>query len=240
MDLIRSNFVDMVAQALKSNGGFVWACKNYDGDVQSDIVAQGILNWILEKYSVVFFLKIGYGSLGLMSSVLVCPDGKTIEAEAAHGTVTRHYREHQKVNILWKESLKKKIDFIRANQQVQIQLQVFLHGHVVLNIVVNLMAMKNFNGNSNFLNFFSNSLHWFLVGVNYLKKLVLIPSIQRRWPKILLLVSTDWKSTKTSSNISPPIICILISSVKEGMYLNTKDFINEIKITLNKKLNYVN
>lgn len=71
---------DMVAQALKSNGGFVWACKNYDGDVQSDIVAQG------------------YGSLGLMTSVLICPDGKTIESEAAHGTVTRHYREHQKGN----------------------------------------------------------------------------------------------------------------------------------------------
>jgi isocitrate dehydrogenase len=69
---------DMVAQALKSSGGFVWACKNYDGDVQSDIVAQG------------------YGSLGLMTSVLIAPDGKTIEAEAAHGTVTRHYREHQK------------------------------------------------------------------------------------------------------------------------------------------------
>lgn len=69
---------DMVAQALKSQGAFVWACKNYDGDVQSDIVAQG------------------YGSLGLMTSVLVCPDGKTVEAEAAHGTVTRHYRQHQK------------------------------------------------------------------------------------------------------------------------------------------------
>src|SRR2546423_5650193 len=69
---------DMVAQVLKSSGGFVWACKNYDGDVQSDIIAQG------------------YGSLGLMTSVLVAPDGKTIEAEAAHGTVTRHYREHQK------------------------------------------------------------------------------------------------------------------------------------------------
>jgi isocitrate dehydrogenase len=71
---------DMVAQVLKSDGGFVWACKNYDGDVQSDVVAQG------------------YGSLGLMTSVLMCPDGKTIEAEAAHGTVTRHYREHQKGN----------------------------------------------------------------------------------------------------------------------------------------------
>ena len=71
---------DMVAQCLKSSGGFVWACKNYDGDVQSDIVAQG------------------FGSLGLMTSVLMCPDGKTIETEAAHGTVTRHYREHEKGN----------------------------------------------------------------------------------------------------------------------------------------------
>ena len=69
---------DMVAAAMKWNGGFVWACKNYDGDVQSDTVAQG------------------FGSLGLMSSTLVTPDGKTMEAEAAHGTVTRHYRKHQK------------------------------------------------------------------------------------------------------------------------------------------------
>ncbi|XP_051133982.1 isocitrate dehydrogenase [NADP]-like [Andrographis paniculata] len=69
---------DMVAYALKSDGGYVWACKNYDGDVQSDFLAQG------------------FGSLGLMTSVLVCPDGKTIEAEAAHGTVTRHYRVHEK------------------------------------------------------------------------------------------------------------------------------------------------
>ena len=68
---------DMVASAMKWNGGFVWACKNYDGDVQSDTVAQG------------------FGSLGLMTSVLVTPDGKTVEAEAAHGTVTRHYRQHQ-------------------------------------------------------------------------------------------------------------------------------------------------
>jgi isocitrate dehydrogenase len=69
---------DMVASAMKWNGGFIWACKNYDGDVQSDSVAQG------------------YGSLGLMTSVLVTPDGQTMEAEAAHGTVTRHFREHQK------------------------------------------------------------------------------------------------------------------------------------------------
>jgi isocitrate dehydrogenase len=71
---------DMVAFALKSQGGYVWACKNYDGDVQSDIVAQG------------------FGSLGLMTSVLLSPDGKTVETEAAHGTVTRHYREHMKGN----------------------------------------------------------------------------------------------------------------------------------------------
>jgi isocitrate dehydrogenase len=68
---------DMVAQVIKGNGGIVWACKNYDGDVESDIVAQG------------------YGSLGLMTSVLMTPDGRTVEAEAAHGTVTRHYRQHQ-------------------------------------------------------------------------------------------------------------------------------------------------
>jgi isocitrate dehydrogenase len=71
---------DMVAASLKWSGGYVWACKNYDGDVQSDTVAQG------------------FGSLGLMTSVLLTPDGKTAEAEAAHGTVTRHYREHQKGN----------------------------------------------------------------------------------------------------------------------------------------------
>src|SRR3712207_9396705 len=68
---------DMVAAALKWEGGYVWACKNYDGDVQSDTVAQG------------------FGSLGLMTSVLMTPDGDTVEAEAAHGTVTRHYRQHQ-------------------------------------------------------------------------------------------------------------------------------------------------
>ena len=71
---------DMVACAMKWEGGYLWACKNYDGDVQSDTVAQG------------------FGSLGLMTSVLLTPDGKTVEAEAAHGTVTRHYREHQKGN----------------------------------------------------------------------------------------------------------------------------------------------
>ncbi|MEM8665144.1 MAG: isocitrate/isopropylmalate family dehydrogenase, partial [Pseudomonadota bacterium] len=69
---------DMVASAMKWSGGYVWACKKYDGDVQSDTVAQG------------------FGSLGLMTSVLMTPDGQTVEAEAAHGTVTRHYRQHQR------------------------------------------------------------------------------------------------------------------------------------------------
>src|SRR5208337_3141958 len=69
---------DMVASSLKWSGGYLWACKNYDGDVQSDTLAQG------------------FGSLGLMTSVLMSPDGHTVESEAAHGTVTRHFREHQK------------------------------------------------------------------------------------------------------------------------------------------------
>src|SRR5204862_6517222 len=73
----RRLIADMVAAAMKWEGGYVWACKNYDGDVQSDTVAQG------------------FGSLGLMTSVLMTPDGDTVEAEAAHGTVTRHYRMHQ-------------------------------------------------------------------------------------------------------------------------------------------------
>ncbi|KAM7250562.1 hypothetical protein ACFE04_022445 [Oxalis oulophora] len=106
---------DMVAYALKSEGGYVWACKNYDGDVQSDFLAQGSCNNLVVNFGLASFNRIsylyaygrhiddlhepslpGFGSLGLMTSVLVCPDGKTIEAEAAHGTVTRHYRVHQK------------------------------------------------------------------------------------------------------------------------------------------------
>lgn len=102
---------DMVAFAIKSKGGFVWACKNYDGDVQSDIVAQG------------------FGSLGLMTSVLLTPDGKTVEAEAAHGTVTRHYREHQKGNetstnpiasiFAWTRGLKYRGEFDSTPEVVQ-------------------------------------------------------------------------------------------------------------------------
>lgn len=83
-----------------------------------------------------------------MSSVLVCPDGKTIESEAAHGTVTRHYREHQKVSQKTKaeQNIHGEYDVYRENQPARILLQVSLHGHVVLNIVVNSMATKNFAG----------------------------------------------------------------------------------------------
>jgi isocitrate dehydrogenase len=94
---------DLVAYAIKSNGGFVWACKNYDGDVQSDVVAQG------------------FGSLGLMTSILLTPDGKTVETEAAHGTVTRHFRAHQRGEetstnpiasiFAWSSGLKYRADF---------------------------------------------------------------------------------------------------------------------------------
>ena len=82
---------DMVAAALKWSGGYVWACKNYDGDVQSDTVAQG------------------YGSLGLMTSVLMTPDGKVVEAEAAHGTVTRHYRQHQRGEQIGRASCRERV-----------------------------------------------------------------------------------------------------------------------------------
>lgn len=102
---------------MKSDGGFIWAAKNYDGDVQSDLLAQGsdpnLSNFLNSQYTYVEYTKYeknsyyfiyviticlsGFGSLGLMTSVLVCPDGKTFLAEAAHGTVTRHYRQHIKV-----------------------------------------------------------------------------------------------------------------------------------------------
>lgn len=99
---------DMVACAMKWSGGYVWACKNYDGDVQCDTVAQG------------------YGSLGLMTSVLMTPDGKTVESEAAHGTVTRHYREHQK-----------------EMKHQPIQLPQYLHGLEAWLIEESLMVTKS-------------------------------------------------------------------------------------------------
>ena len=106
---------DMVASALKWSGGYVWACKNYDGDVESDIVAQG------------------FGSLGLMTSVLLTPDGRTVEAEAAHGTVTRHYRQHQRGEetstnsvasiFAWTKGLQQ-----RARLDANAELERFAHG----------------------------------------------------------------------------------------------------------------
>ena len=97
----------MVACAMKWEGGFVWACKNYDGDVQSDTIAQG------------------FGSLGLMTSVLMTPDGNAIEAEAAHGTVTRHYRQYQK-----------------GKKLLLIQLPQYLHGRKAFHIGHLLIKMK--------------------------------------------------------------------------------------------------
>ncbi len=153
---------DMVASALKWNGNFVWACKNYDGDVQSDTIAQG------------------FGSLGLMTSVLVTPDGETMEAEAAHGTVTRHFREHQKGNptstnpiasiFAWTRGLafrgklddnKELIDFCNALEEVCIEvvesgimtkdLAVCVHGNKVT-------AGKDYVNTEEFLGAINDSL----------------------------------------------------------------------------------
>eukprot|EP00795_Rhopilema_esculentum_P012829 gene12829-3568_t len=133
---------DMVAYALKTEGGFVWACKNYDGDVQSDSIAQG------------------YGSLGMMTSVLRCPDGKTIEAEAAHGTVTRHYRVHQKGGetstnpiasiFAWTQGLahrgtldgnQKLVDF--ANKLEKVCIDTIQSGHMTKDLAACIKGLAN-------------------------------------------------------------------------------------------------
>jgi len=156
----------MVAQCIKSSGGFVWACKNYDGDVQSDVVAQG------------------YGSLGLMTSVLVCPDGKTIEAEAAHGTVTRHYREHQK-------------------------------------------------GRSTSTNPIASIFAW-TRGLEHRAKLDNNPELAR----FALLLEKACVDVVDSGRMTKDLAgCIHgISKVKEGMYLNTMDFLQAISDDLSKKM----
>ncbi|GJT86701.1 isocitrate dehydrogenase [NADP] [Tanacetum coccineum] len=107
---------DMVAYALKSDGGYVWACKKYDRDVQSNMLTQGLLHkemWLMTLFA---FKLTSFGSLGLMTSVLVCLDGKIIEAEAAHGTVIHHYKVHQKggadSHSLWKEFANKIGDYV--------------------------------------------------------------------------------------------------------------------------------
>lgn len=157
---------DMVAQALKSNGGFVWACKNYDGDVQSDIVAQG------------------YGSLGLMTSVLMCPDGKTIESEAAHGTVTRHYRQHQKG----------------------------------LPTSTNPIA----------------SIFAWTRGLSHRAALDNTPELDR----FALMLENACVECVDSGNLTKDLAgCIHgLANIKEGMYLNTDDFLEAISVQLNKKL----
>ncbi|ODM95890.1 Isocitrate dehydrogenase [NADP], mitochondrial [Orchesella cincta] len=157
---------DMVAQALKSNGGFVWACKNYDGDVQSDIVAQG------------------YGSLGLMTSVLICPDGKTIESEAAHGTVTRHYRMHQK-------------------------------------------------GQPTSTNPIASIFAW-TQGLIHRAKLDNNPELDR-FSKLLEKSCVD---TVEAGHMTKDLVACIhgLKNVKEGMYLNTMDFLDAIRQTLDKNL----
>lgn len=157
---------DMVASALKWEGGFVWACKNYDGDVQSDTVAQG------------------FGSLGLMTSVLVTPDGKTVEAEAAHGTVTRHYRQHQQ----GKETSTNPIASIFA----------WTRG---------LAHRGKLDGNQALINF-SDALE-----------------------KVCIETVESGKMTKD--------LALLIhgKAMTGEHYLNTQEFLNALKINLDKKLN---
>uniref|UniRef100_A0A2Z5RE44 Isocitrate dehydrogenase [NADP] n=1 Tax=Reticulitermes speratus TaxID=60591 RepID=A0A2Z5RE44_9NEOP len=157
---------DMVAQALKSSGGFVWACKNYDGDVQSDIVAQG------------------YGSLGLMTSVLMCPDGITIESEAAHGTVTRHYRQHQKG----------------------------------LPTSTNPIA----------------SIFAWTRGLSHRAKLDDTPELDRF---AVILEEACVECVDSGKMTKDLAACIHgLPNVKEGMYLNTDDFLEAIREQLNRKL----
>lgn len=157
---------DMVAAALKWNGNFVWACKNYDGDVQSDTVAQG------------------FGSLGLMTSVLITPDGKTMEAEAAHGTVTRHFREHQKGNPTSTNPVASIFAWTRG-----LEFRGILDGNKEL--------------------------------VDFCKTL----------EQVCIETIESGKMTKDLA------ICIHGTAVKKEDYLTTEDFLNEISVNLNKKLN---
>jgi len=156
---------DMVAFAMKTDGGFVWACKNYDGDVQSDSLAQG------------------FGSLGLMTSVLLAPDGKTIEAEAAHGTVTRHYREHQKGR------------------------------ETSTNPIASIFAWTR--------------------GLQHRAKLDSNPALAK------FAEALEQACVKTVENghmTKDLAICVHGNSVRRDQYLNTQDFIDKIKETLNELL----
>ncbi|OWR43245.1 NADPH-specific isocitrate dehydrogenase [Danaus plexippus plexippus] len=157
---------DMVAQAIKSSGGFVWACKNYDGDVQSDVVAQG------------------YGSLGMMTSVLMCPDGRTVESEAAHGTVTRHYRMHQQGKP------------------------------TSTNPVASIYAWTR--------------------GLMHRAKLDNTPELERFSKSLEEACVECIDSGKMTKDL---VICIHgMANTKEGMYLNTEDFLQAIADQLERKL----
>jgi hypothetical protein len=135
---------------MKWNGGFVWACKNYDGDVQSDTVAQG------------------FGSLGLMTSVLLTPDGKTVEAEAAHGTVTRHYREHQKGNptstnpiasiFAWTQGLKYRGQFEERMRTMMLELEVSPYVIVFIDELHTLVGAGGASGSLDAANMFKPAL----------------------------------------------------------------------------------
>lgn len=179
----------MVAQALKSSGGFVWACKNYDGDVQSDIVAQG------------------YGSLGLMTSVLLCPDGKTMESEAAHGTVTRHYR--QSLYFIKLKLILKLISFL-----------IFFY-------------RQHQKGLPTSTNPIASIFAW-TRGLEHRGKLDNTPELIE-FSKSLEKACIDCvESGKLTKDLA---ICIHgLSNVKEEMYLNTADFITAIAEQLEKEL----
>lgn len=179
----------MVAQGIKSSGGFVWACKNYDGDVQSDVVAQG------------------YGSLGLMTSVLICPDGKTVESEAAHGTVTRHYRYYNVALLLytWQSIDKIYGNFNREHQK----------------------------GKSTSTNPIASIFAW-TRGLEHRAKLdnnAELARFAQLLEKSCVDVVDSGKMTKDLA------ICVHgMSNTKEGMYLNTMDFLNAISEDLSKKM----
>ena len=153
---------DLVAYALKSEGGFVWACKNYDGDVKSDMVAQG------------------FGSLGLMTSVLMTEDGGTVETEAAHGTVTRHFRAYQQGKSTSTNPIASIFAWTRG-----------------------LIFRGRFDENQELINFAEK------------------------------LESACIKTVENGKMTKDLALCIKVESLSESDYLNTKDFIDAIKITLN-------
>nr|CAD7405423.1 unnamed protein product [Timema cristinae] len=182
---------DMVAQVLKSSGGFVWATKNYDGDVQSDIVAQG------------------YGSLGMMTSVLLTPNGRTFESEAAHGTVTRHYRQHQKGLPTSTNPVASIFAWTRG-----------LEHRALLDDTPDLASVPGMTG----------------IKTIRVLKLNMINVILHRFARSLEEACVE---TIESGNVTKDLAACIhgLPNVKEGMYLQTQDFLDAIAGTLKKKLN---